>query len=356
MYSLSSKILHRVELILNRANNLCKNHVSYKMSRDIAHKIRKQIIVQNGREVINNRLLNEIKKYCSERFGSTSYWPWLALYTELTGKFKRGWIPDDFYRFELLPEMNPEKFMRFSEAKTIDHKLFNELIIAPLFFRTNGQYCYKNGTIKTKSEIKELLADFNEEIIIKPASGRGGNKIMFEHSAKLCLDDLPGDTDLIFQKVVRQHPELDKLYPYSINTFRVLTYIDSKGIIKIKFIIIRFGQGGTRVDNASRGGGWIFVQKDGKVKPIAYDKYGQPLDIRHPDTGFEYSHLKLPFLPRIVSFCKDAHSKFPYSRIIGWDVFINENGEPKLIEWNANNPFFWAIEARFGPFFESEFN
>jgi hypothetical protein len=43
----------------------------------------------------------------------------------------------------------------------------------------------------------------------------------------------------------------------------------------------------------------------------------------------------------------------PYAAIIGWDVFINEEGAPKLIEWNAKNPFFWPVEARYGPFFKS---
>jgi hypothetical protein len=280
----------------------------------------------------------------------------LAYYTELRGEFKEGWIPDDYYRFELIPKMNPEKYMRFSEAKTIDHKLFNGRMIEPLFFRSNGQYCSKDGSVKKRSEIEEMLQGLNSEVVIKPDAGQGGECIDFKHPKEVCLDVLPRDKDLLFQQVVQQHPELHKLYPHSINTFRVLTHIDQEGKIKVKFIVIRFGRDGSRVDNASKGGGWIFVQLDGKVEPTAYDGDGIEMGTRHPNTGVEYAELKLPFLHKVINLAKKTHRTFPYVRIIGWDVFVNEKEEPKLVEWNANNPFFEVIEARFGPFFEEIIN
>jgi hypothetical protein len=355
-YSISTKILHRIKLLVNQTNDSWEKYVNIKASRDCANRLRGKIIRKNGRQVVDRRLKKKIKEYCREAFGDTSYWPWLAYYTELRGEFKEGWIPDDYYRFELIPKMNPEKYMRFSEAKTIDHKLFNGRMIEPLFFRSNGQYCGKDGSIKTKPDIEQILGNLKSEVIIKPDNGCGGQRIMFENSTGLCLDELPADIDLLFQQVVQQHPELHKLYPHSINTFRVLTFIDQKGDIKIKFIIIRFGRGGTRVDNASSGGGWTFVHLDGKVESTAYDINGIELGDRHPDTGIKYADLELPFLSKIITLCKNAHRTFPYTRIIGWDVFVNEKKEPKLIEWNANNPAFWPIEMRFGPFFDKVVN
>ncbi|MCW9706765.1 sugar-transfer associated ATP-grasp domain-containing protein [Fodinibius salsisoli] len=337
---------------LDAVNDKWREHVNLKMSRDTAKKLRKKLVALNGKTIINQELLKEIKSYCQNVFGNSSYWPWLAYYTELRGEFKEGWMPDDYYRFELLPKMNPEKFMRFSEAKIIDHKLFEEAIIDPLFFRTNGHYCGKDGAVKKESEIQHILKDLNNEVIIKPADGRGGQGIMFEHSREVCLDDLPPNTDLLFQEVLGQHAELNKLYPHSINTLRVLTFLNETGAIEVKFIVIRFGINGSRVDNASRGGGWIFVRLDGTVEPTAFEAEGIPIGNRHPDTGFEYSKLKLPFLPKVIELCKKAHHSFPYTRIIGWDVLVKENGEAKFIEWNANNPFMEAIEARFGPFFK----
>src|SRR5699024_2011816 len=283
--------------------------------------------------------------------GSRTYWPWLAYYTELRGEFKEGWTPYDYYRFKILPEMNPEQYMRFSEVKAIDHTLFNESIIEPLFFRSNGFYYDKDKIFKPKAEIEKMLDELDDEIIIKPEDGRAGKHIVFENSKKLSLGKLPNNSNLIFHKVVKQHRVLNKLYPHSVNTFRVLTFIDNKGAINVKFIVLRFGQGGSRVDNASNGGGWVFINQDGRVEPKGYDAYGNYIGRKHPDTGTIYAELKLPFIDKVVTLCKNAHGSFPYTRIVGWDVFVDEQGEPKLIEWNANNPFFMAIEAHFGPFF-----
>src|SRR5699024_8980214 len=223
--------------------------------------------------------------------------------------------------------------------------------IEPLFFRSNGNYYDADKIFKTKDEVKETLRELDDEIIVKPEAGRGGKGIIFKHSKELNLERLSPNTNLIFQKVVNQHHELNKLYPHSVNTFRVLTFIDNEGAIRIKFIVIRFGLGESRVDNASSGGNWIFVNQDGVVEPKAYDAYGNCMSTKHPDTGTIYAELEIPFIDKIITLCKKTHSSFPYSRIIGWDVFVDERGEPKLIEWNANNPFFMAIEALFGPFF-----
>lgn len=349
-HGISSKILHRTREAVKQFDHTWNKYVDVKMSRDAAHRRRKELIAVNGGTAISSSLMKAIKAYSQNAFGSRAYWPWLAVYTELRGAFCEGWIPQDYYRFELLPRLNPEKFMRFSEAKSFDHKIFNDCIVEPLLLRSNNQFCDKNGNLKSREEVQNYLAGLNQEIIIKPDAGRGGDSIIFRHSTQLNLDDLPANSDLVIQKVVTQHPEMNRLYPHSINTFRVMTYLDQTGKIEVKFIIIRFGVGGSRVDNTSNGGGWIFIQQDGTPEPEGYDAYGFPIGTHHPDTGTRYAGLQLPFLNKITALCKKAHRNFPYTRIIGWDAFINEGEEAKLIEWNANNPFWCSIEAHFGPF------
>lgn len=354
IYSVSAKILYRMRLMLGSLDRSWGDYVATKMSRDEAHNLTKQVVAHTGKKVVAPPMRSTIKAYCADVLGDASYWPWLAYYTELRGEFKKGWMPVDYYRFTFLPKMNPEKYMRFSEAKTIDHKLFNGAVVDPLFTRTNDLFYHKDGTVLKTEEINAILKEVNSEIIIKPDSGLGGDGIVFSHSDELRVEDLPQKTDLVFQKVVNQHAELQRLYPHSVNTLRVQTLLDDNGTVQLKYIVIRFGRGGSRVDNASQGGGWLFVHLDGKLEPTAYNSVGLEIGTEHPDTGVVYSDLQLPFLPDVISLCKKAHHRFPYTRVIGWDIFVNEQATPKIIEWNANNPFFDTIEARFGPFF-SEF-
>lgn len=352
MNHLFSKVRYRAKLIINQLNESYDEHVSLKGSRDKAKKFWQQLAASKKQTVVDRKLRNKIKAYCRDAFGSSSYWPWLAVYSELRGEFKPGWIPDDYYRFKFLSDMNPETFTNLSEAKSIDCRLFGDAIVEPMFFRTNGQYCQNGGKIMTEADVYEILRAYNNEIIIKPDHSHGGEGIMFRQAHELQLEELPADSDLIFQRVLKQHPVLDRIYPHSINTFRVLTHINDDGKIIVKFIFLRFGRGGTRVDNTGSGGGWVFIRRDGQPESTAYDNWSLPIGTHHPDTHVEFAKLVFPWMSKVRALCKQAHSSFPYCRIIGWDVCINDQGEPQLIEWNAQYPGFWTIEALFGPFFD----
>jgi hypothetical protein len=319
------------------------------MSRDEAHNLRKRLIKIRGHKIVNRKLKEEIKRYCRETFGSSAYWPWLALYTEIRGEFMKGWIPDDVYRFELLPKVNPEKFALLSDAKTIDYKLFPGITIEPHLIRLRGEYIDRSGKILDENQVREYLEGLDREIVIKPDNGRQGKGISFMHSKDVRVESLPDEPDLVFQEVVRQHKSLGEIYPHSINTFRVTTYIEEGGEVQIKFINLKFGIGGNRLDNISKGGIWISVKLNGEVSSSAYDEFGLETGEHHPDTGYKFSDLKIPFVNDIVTLCKKAHKSFPYVGLVGWDVYVNESGEPFIVEWNAKNPWFWKVEAQIGP-------
>src|SRR5699024_5915173 len=123
-YSISSRAFYRLKLSLDKISDSWDTFIRFKMSRDRAHYIRKKVISIHGKKIVNKKEKSVIKEYCKKTFESKAYWPWLALYTELRGEFKEGWIPHDYYRFIILPKMNPEKYMRFSEAKAMDHIIF----------------------------------------------------------------------------------------------------------------------------------------------------------------------------------------------------------------------------------------
>ena len=337
---------------LAEINKSWERYVFRKISREDARKQRQKLIAERGWSYVDKDQLAEIKNYCREVFDDASYWPWLAFFTEVRGEFKRGWMPDDYYRFDFLPKINPEKFAKFSETKTIDYKLFGDSIVEPLFFRSNGQYCDKDGMVLSRDEVEHRLNQLDHEIVIKRDNGHAGKNVLFREASELSLDELPEDADLLFQKVLQQHSELDKLYPHSINTFRVTTMINDDGDIEIKFIIIRFGRGGTRVDNSSQGGGWLFVKPDGEIFPMGYDNDGLEIGRTHPDSGCIYAKLNLPFIDEVINLCKRTHATFPYTRLIGWDVFVDRNSKARLIEWNADNPGIAHVETRFGPFFK----
>jgi len=106
-------------------------------------------------------------------------------------------------------------------------------------------------------------------VIVKPELGKGGSGIKFLNSSSINFNELLKESDFIIQPICKQHSELQKLNPKSLNTLRVFTVLDSYGVASVKFAYLKFGTGNNRVDNASHGGGICGINKDGSLQRIS---------------------------------------------------------------------------------------
>lgn len=342
-------MLNRAGKLLRGGYNSFERWRNFANSRKQAHVIRKEVIKKKGYSFLNKRILKTICDYAFDRFGSSDYWPWLALYTEIREKFKEGWIPNDYYTYELIPVWNPVKISQLSVLKTFDHRIFDSFSIEPLIIRVSGRYYDSKHIPISVHEAGGILHAYDSEVVIKKDFGPSGKGIIFTEAKKVDMESIAGGYDIVIQPSVKQYKKLSDLYPHSVNTFRVFTHLDGNGVVNVKAVILRFGVGGSRIDNIMSGGSYLPFS-GGSFGNIAYDGLGFESGEEHPDTGFRYNELRLPGIDKLILKCKDAHALFPYLRFIGWDVCIDEYGEPKLIEWNANNPTIWRYEAKIGPF------
>jgi len=328
--------------------------VSY--TRNQAHILRKRIVKEKGSRVLNKKIKRTIKEYARQRFGKASYWPYLALYTEIRGKYVNGWIPADYFRFSLLPKINPKPPVYLDHQKTFDYRLFGDFAVKPLFLFINGLFYNTDLELVMKDDINNFMSEYGDEIVIKEEGGWGGEQVRVIDSSAFSVEELDRKKNCVIQPYVKQYKVLNDLYPHSVNTLRVNTFIRMNGNIQVMSVWLRFGGDGRRVDNMTVGGGYVYFSLDGEPEKLSYDLYtGIEKGDRHKETGYLFSELKLPMFKKVLDACKNAHKKYPYIRLIAWDVGIDSNGEPKLLEWNANNPEFPYPEAKFGPlWFEDE--
>jgi hypothetical protein len=61
------------------------------------HFTRKIVIARKGKSVLINSIQKSTKEYSKLRFREKSYWPYLALYTEIRGEILKGWILYDYH-------------------------------------------------------------------------------------------------------------------------------------------------------------------------------------------------------------------------------------------------------------------
>jgi len=322
-------------------------------SRRKAHSLRKKLIKEKNHQVVDNELKKDLKSYSKETFGNNAYWPWLALYTEIRGEFKPGWLPDDYYTVILLDEYCPED-ARISNYKTFDHRLFPGFALEPLLVKVSGQFYDSNKRAQTIHEAQKVLNYYSKEVVIKEDSQLGGGSVKFIESTKIKLSDFSYLPNFIIQPLIKQHETLNRLSHNAVSTVRIITFLKDNGEIETKYSKFRFGVGDSRVDNTSAGGGFCFIDADGTLSEVAFDGGGTKMGNKHPDTGFEFKNTKIPNYDMILENCIKSHRIYPYVKIIGWDVTVNEKGDPVLLEWNAD-PGLWLSEALIGPRFANDF-
>jgi hypothetical protein len=323
-------------------------------SRRVAHRYRKQVVRARGSSVLTRSDKKAMKEYARKRFGTGSYWPYLAYYTEVRGHYVDGWLPYDYYRYIMLPRINPPYSCEISEHKTYDHRIFQDFAITPLFIFVSGIYMNAGFKHVTAKEVRDFLKEYNDLIVVKEERGTHGLQVKVMKASEFDPDSLITRLNYIIQPYVKQYGKISELYPHSVNTFRVVTFLRPDCSVVVKSSILRFGVDGSKIDNLSARGQFIYFDSEGKASEQAYNILGLPTGTRHKNTGFVYADFSIPMYGEILEKCKMAHFKYPYVRLVGWDVCVNEKGEPKLIEWNADNPGFYPEEALFGPFYPDD--
>jgi hypothetical protein len=325
--------------------------------RNDAHRFRRAVVKRNGKKVVSKKVKDSIKAYSKLRFGSKSFWPYLALSTEVRGEFMEGWIPSDYFRFKLVPRLNPEPAGKM-DFKTLDYRLFGDFAVKPLYLYLCGMYYDAELNFVNPDQLLSHLSKYDDDIVIKEESSWGGLQVRIMHASKFTPEMLKKGSNYVIQPRVKQHRILNEVYPDSVNTLRVNTFLKKDGTVSVKCVWLRFGADGSVVDNVTSGGNLLYLDLSGKPEKMTYhhDLF-YPISDRHKNTGFVFSELKIPMFDEVLEHCKNAHLKVPFVRLVAWDVCIDSSGEPKLIEWNTQNPDFFSVASKWGPYWpdDSEF-
>ena len=125
---------------------------------------------------------------------------------------------------------------------------------------------------------------------------------------------------LLIEEPIRQHPDMCKLCPDSVNTVRIVTLVTEQGA-QMVYALVRMGMGGVCVDNVSSGGMYAPVNEQGQLyRPAFCDKTGKYYD-RHPVTGTDIVGFQIPLFDQALALCRTASKRVEaHLKYIGWDV------------------------------------
>ena len=192
----------------------------------------------------------------------------------------------------------------------LDDKLLLSLFCTGIDnIRTPHAYCILSDGIcfderKNIIDLQSTNVNWGKtDVIIKPAQDTSsGVGIEMVKGKEAIITNLREKTKkkgaYLVQERIVQHDQLSKLYPESVNTFRVITYIWNGKVFHMP-LALRLGQGGSYLDNAHAGGMFIGVNNIGELNDVAFTEFGDRY-LEHPDTHISFKGYVLDFVPELI--------------------------------------------------------
>lgn len=266
---------------------------------------------------------------------------WFRLYCNEANPFHPGYIPDDRYTRDVIPHYNNIIFAHALQDKCLHSVLFSDVKRPETVVKNIAGVFYDDSlNLLTREEAAARIKN-QGRIIVKPSVGSGGGaNIRFFDSDTLTDEEIEGifqkyKRNFIIQKKMQQHPVLAALNPNSLNTVRLITFLH-EGEVRILTAILRVGGGSNEVDNTSQGGYKSSIRPDGRLHTLGLTKIGGHWKyVETYPNGLRFEDVVIPSYDRICRTVCQLASKMSHFKIIGWDIAVDPEGEPTLIEYNV---------------------
>lgn len=285
--------------------------------------------------------VKEIQDFYREMIGHEIPLDWHRYFYSRTGVYSKLYIPTSEYKNHIIGRLNVYPLhLAYNDKNMTDITLPNTHQ-PKIFLKNMGGYFYSQGKAVSEEEALNICKNLGD-VIIKPSlTGRGkGVRRVYIENGKVdgmqSLDKLFEEyrADYLVQDVIHQHADMSALNSSSINTIRIVTYRTGMEV-KIVYTVIRIGREGMNVDNESAGGISAIIHPDGTIGRYAYGAPGND-KIEYTDSGVQLDGYKVPSYEKALELVKSSHMQLPYFNMIGWDIAIEEDGLPIMIELNLN--------------------
>jgi hypothetical protein len=322
--------------------------------------INKNIGTTNGLSLLQEK---EIIEYFSGYNLSVRDTTFHELNFTTTGEFSPKYIPRYLFRNKLLTRFN-QGHTWINRMRGWRDKNKYDLLKFGRFVPTEGRIIrgmVLGGDYRpiSASKLCSYLENVSHEVVIKISDYNGGMGVNFLPVSELSewidvkiRESSKTGLSYLIQLPFKQHENILRLNASSVNTIR-LTTLRLPGLdplIRQVSPFIRIGRKNSRMDNVSQGNICVGVHDDGRLHRYAFDNAFNKYET-HPDHGYSFGKITIDQFKESVALCIDMHYHLYEMDMIAWDVVINRDGTPLILEFNVeflnsdnnqvcNGPFF----------------
>lgn len=245
---------------------------------------------------------------------------------------------DEEQRATVLTGAKNKQYLRALNLPECEHYFTNKIEFFSIFKEEYGR-----EYLDLSKADADTFADFaiqHPSFIAKSDEGQSSDgaekcELSPEEGLMGLYNRLKTSNKTLLEEVLEQHPKLQKLYPHSANTIRMVTMIDDRGETHLLYSALRIGRGGANTDDYHAGGLIIPIDpKTGKLEKYAVDQNGTAFE-RHPDTDILFEGFSLPLWKETMVLTHKASKKVKGIRLVGWNFALTTEG-PVLMKGSLN--------------------
>ena len=276
-------------------------------------------------------------------------------------RFDVNYIPSSYYYPFLLRVLNPEKPKKLLCNKSLLKFIYQTSVKQPTtpIRSLAGVYFDENNHPISPSKAKSIIMDSDGPLLYKPStdSNSGSGIRLFSKNELPELGNSIGNleilrngrADFVLQKPVSQSTETSVFNPSSLNCFRVTT-LNLHGKVTADSITLKCGPKNSFVDNIGSGkrGVIVGVTSDGELSEHGYYGNGERCSEHN---GIKFKGRRICAINKVIEAALTLHGMIESCHVIGWDIALDYNNEPVIIEGNTNYPGISLEQMCSGPIF-----
>ncbi len=279
---------------------------------------------------------NEIAGYWN-KYGLSFPLDWHRFYYGTTGIKDVRYIPEPVFQIDVKPYFNNRGAgLIWGDKSYTDLFVRGVPVVRSVVRNVSGHFLDEKFQL-ISFEQAAAAADRYDRLVVKPTlhTDTGKGVKLLEAPYDLKAIDLEYKKNYVLQIPLVQHEEMALLNASSINTIRINSVLlDDKAHVMSAFV--KVGQAGEFADNAGHDRYFIGITAEGRFCDYAIDH-----DLRKYQeipSGFRFAGKEVPSFRKACRTAEKAHECLPHFGFVFWDVAIDQEGEPVIVEANLRYP------------------